>query len=179
MRAAWLILLPLPLAACSSSSDLTCALLASPSNCWAAATTQAAACLAMHATPGALSADRTSCTWSDGSMVTFDQALPQSTTELDHLAFTVTAPGCTWSFDDTFMNDMALTVAGKTESSELSDGTLDLICAGGPTYSASLDTVASCAAPARVPTDGFDVEPTSFSFTLSAVNAPTPLFTCM
>ncbi len=169
------------LAACGgSSSELTCKLLADPTNCWAAATAEATTCLAMHATPGTLSADRTSCTWSDGSRVTFDAALPQSTAALDHLTFTVTAPGCTWSFTDTFKNHMELTVGGKTEIAELqAGGTFELSCDNGTSYTTSFQTLFTCQAPARAPTDGFDVEATSFQFTLSAVNAPTPLFTCM
>jgi hypothetical protein len=179
MRSAWLV--SVALAACGSSDrDLTCKLLADPTNCWASATAQATACLAMHATPGTLSADRTSCTWSDGSRVMFDAPLPQSTTALGHLTFTVSAPGCTWSFTDTFHNHMELTVGGRTEIAELQpDRTFDLRCDDGTTYSTSFDTLFTCQPPARAPTDGFDVEPTSVQFTLSAVNASTPLFTCM
>ncbi|HEY1555342.1 MAG TPA: hypothetical protein VGF94_10965 [Kofleriaceae bacterium] len=178
MRGATLLLV---LAACGSSNDeLTCKLLADPTNCWADAAAQAASCLAMHATPGALGADRTSCTWSDGSKVMFDAPLPQTTPELDHLAFTVTAPGCTWSFDDTFQNHLELTVGSKTEVAELQpNNTFELQCDDGTDYTTSFNTLFTCQLPARPPTDGFDVEPTSFQFTLSAVNAPTPLFTCM
>jgi hypothetical protein len=169
------------LAACGGSDDLTCKLLADPSNCWAKASAGAASCLAMHATPGALSADRTQCTWSDGSQVMFDAPLPAATTDLDHLTFTVTGPGdCSWSFTDTFMNKMLLTVDGKTEVSQLhSDRTFELACDNGTSYETTFDTLFTCAAPARAPTDGFEVTATSFSFTLSAVDAPTPLFTCM
>jgi hypothetical protein len=94
------------LAACGGSDDLTCAVLADPSNCWAAAAAEATTCLAMHATPGTLSADRTQCTWSDGSKVVFDAPLPDDTAQLDHLSFTATGPNCSWSFTDTFMNKM-------------------------------------------------------------------------
>jgi len=99
---------------------------------------------------------------------------------LDHLTFTVTAPGCSWSFTDTFHNHMELTIGNKTEISELEPGgTFELHCDDGTTYATKFDTLFTCASPARAPTDGFDVQPASFQFTLSAVNAPTPLFTCM
>lgn len=168
-------------AGCGGSDDLTCAVLADPGNCWAAATSEAASCLVMHATPGTLSADRTQCTWSDGSTVTFDAPLPSDTIELDHLSFTVTAPGCSWSFTDTFMNKMLLTVDGKTEVSELHpDNTFELSCHDGTSYETSSMGLIDCAGSGgRVPTDGFDVTATSVEFTISAVNAPVPLFRCV
>jgi hypothetical protein len=173
-------LLFLVLAGCGGSSDLTCAVLADPNNCWAAAAAGATSCLAMHATPGMLSADRTQCTWSDGSTVTFDAPLPTDTAQLDHLSFTVTAPGCSWSFTDTFMNKMLLTVDGKTEVSQLHpDHTFELACHDGTSYETDFSTLFTCAGSGgRAPTDGFEVTPTSVSFTISAVNAPSPLFTC-
>jgi hypothetical protein len=134
----------------------------------------------MHATPGTLSADRTQCTWSDGSKVVFDAPLPDDTSQLDHLSFTVTGSSCTWSFTDTFMNKMILTVDGKTEVSQLHPGgTFELACDNGTSYETDFDTLFTCAGSGgRAPTDGFEVTPTSVSFTISAVNAPTPLFTC-
>lgn len=166
---------------CGGSDDLTCAVLADPTNCWAAAAAEATSCLAMHATPGVLSADRTQCTWSDGSTVTFDTPLPNDTIQLDHLSFTVTGPGCSWSFTDTFMNKMILTVGDKTEVSELHpDQTFELSCDDGTSYETQFQTLFDCAGSGgRAPTDGFEATATSFEFTISAVNAPTPLFTCV
>jgi len=165
------------LAACGSN-DLTCKQLADPTNCWAKAATEATGCIAMHATPGMLSADRTSCTWGDGTTVHFDAPLPASTAELDHLTFDVTGPGCSWSFTDTFHNRMELTVGLKTEVAELENGTFRLTCDDGTSYETKFDTLFTCAAPARAPTDGFEVDASSIQFTISAVGAPTPLFTC-
>ena len=108
-------------AACGGSDELTCAVLADPNNCWAAAAAEATTCLAMHATPGTLSADRTQCTWSDGSKVVFDAPLADDTAQLDHLSFTATGPNCSWSFTDTFMNKMLLTVDGKTQKVLIKD----------------------------------------------------------
>ena len=166
------------LAACGGSSDLTCKQLADPNNCWAKAATEATACIAMRAQPGLYSPDRSMCTWSDGTTVTFDAPLPTTKMALDHLAFDVTGPACSWSFTDTFHNHMELTVGNKTETATLSNGTFTLGCDDGTDYSTAFNTLFTCAAPARAPTDGYDLSATMFQFTLSAVNAPTPLFTC-
>jgi hypothetical protein len=163
--------------ACGGSKDLTCDLLADPQNCWASAAAQAAACVGTGS--ATLSADRTTCTWPDGSHVTFDAPLPTDTSQLDHLTFDVTGPNCSWHFTDTFMNRMELTVAGKTEVSTLHpDHTFELLCDDGTSYETDFSTLFTCQAPARAPTDGFEATATGFSFTISAVNAPTPLFTC-
>ena len=167
------------LAGCGGSSDLTCKQLADPNNCWAKAAASATACIAMNSTPGLLSADRTTCTWSDGTSVTFDVPLPNATTDLDHLSFDVTGPACSWSFTDTFHNHMELTVGDKTETASLTNGTFTLACDDGTDYSTKFNTLFTCAAPAKAPTDGFDLTTTRFTFTISAVNAPAPLFTCM
>jgi hypothetical protein len=172
--------LVLVLAGCGGSDELTCEVLADPNNCWAAAAAEATSCLPMHATPGTLSADRTQCTWSDGSKVVFDAPLPADTIDLDHLSFTATGPNCEWTFTDTFMNKMILTVDGKTEVSQLHpDQTFELACHDGTSYETDFDNLFTCAGSgARAPTDGFEVTPTSFQFTISAANAPVPLFTC-
>ena len=168
------------LAACGgggSGKTLTCPMLADPTNCWAAAAASAAA--VVPATPGKLSADRTSCSWTDGTTVVFDAALPTDTSLLDHLAFTFNGTSGTWLFTDTFMNKMELEVNGKVEVSQLlPDKTFELVCDDGTTYSTSFNTLFTCQAPARAPTDGFEVTATSFSFTISAVGVASPLFTC-
>lgn len=167
-------------AACGSTEDLTCELLADPTNCWADAAAKAAACLPARATPAVLSADRTRCTWDAGGQITFDTALPLDTFDLERLAFDATGPGCAWRFVDTFANRMELTVDGKTVVSQLHpDRTFELACPNGTSYEAEFDLLFTCQAPARAPTDGFEVTATSFTFTLSAVDAPIPLFTCM
>ncbi len=131
------------------------------------------------ATPGTLSADRKTCSWPDGSTVAFDAPLPTDTSLLDHLSFAFTGSAGAWQFTDTFMNKMELEVAGKLEVSQLlPDKTFELVCDDGTTYSTSFDTLFKCQAPARAPTDGFEVTATSFSFTISAVGVASPLFTC-
>jgi len=57
------------LGACSPANDLTCELLANPSNCFAQTTAAVAACMPMRATPATLSADKMTCTFADGVYV--------------------------------------------------------------------------------------------------------------
>ena len=168
------------LAACGGSDDLTCDLLAKPTNCWAAAAEALAACLPARATPATLAADRASCTFSDGAQVVFDAPLPMTTMDLDHLSFTAVAGGATCGvFVDTFMNRMELTGGGKTVVSTLLPGsTFQLQCDGGPTYETSFDTLFTCRPPSVAPTDGFDLTATQLTFSLSAVTTPGTLFTC-
>jgi hypothetical protein len=159
--------------------ELTCELLADPNNCWARAASDAAACLASRATPGTLAPDRTTCTWPDGSRVVFDEALPMDTQELDHLSFEATGNGCSWSFTDTFMNRMILTVGGRTVTSTLHpDREFELVCDDGTSYEAGFDVLFTCTGEARAPTDGFEVDANGISFTISAVGVSSPLFTC-
>ncbi len=172
----WLVVL----GACGGSSeDLTCPLLADSTNCWADAVARAAACLPSRAVPAMLSADRLRCTWSDGSQITFEAPLPNDTTQLRQLAFDATGPGCSWHFVDTGENRLELTVGGKTEVAQLHpDHRFELACSNGTSYEADFSLLFTCQAPARAPTDGFEVTATSFQFTLSAAGAPVPLFTC-
>jgi hypothetical protein len=137
-------------------------------------------CVPAGTTPGVLAADRSSCSFSNGAMVVFDAPLPSSTIELDHLSFTIQSGGTTCAkFDDTFMNHMELTGGGKTVISELLPGQdYELACDGGPTFEASFSVLVSCQPPAVAPTDGFDVEPTMFTFRIASVSTPGTLFTC-
>lgn len=162
-------------AACSGTSDLTCALLADPGNCWAQASAAMAACMPARATPATLAADRKSCTFGDGVVVTFDAPLPTDTTALDHLTFSV---GTCGHFTDTFMNHMELDAGGHHVVSELLGGKdFELHC-DSTTYATNFDTLFTCQPPSRAPTDGFSVMGNNFMFTLASVSTPAPLFTC-
>jgi len=160
--------------------DLTCELLSDPTNCWASAAAEAAACLTSRAMPAVLSADRTTCTWTDGSKVVFDEPLPTDAFDLDHLSFEATGNGCSWSFTDTFMNRMELTVGGRTVVSTLHpDREFELLCDDGTSYTADFDLLFTCTDPAyRAPTDGFEVDANGVSFTISATGVSSPMFTC-
>lgn len=62
--------------ACGSAEELTCEILEDPGNCWAEAAAAAAARLPPATEPGVLAADRSSCSYTDGTRVVFEQPLP-------------------------------------------------------------------------------------------------------
>lgn len=168
----------LALASCGGS-DLTCDLLAEPTNCWATAAEAMAACMPARGTPATLATDRASCTFSDGVRVVFDAPLPNSVFDLDRLGFSIEANGATCArFVDTFMNRMELTADGDTVVSELLPGKDFHLRCPGEDFSTNFDTLFTCTPPAVPPTDGFDVDATTFTFSLSAVTTPGELFRC-
>jgi hypothetical protein len=169
----------LAVAACGGPDELTCDLLADEGNCWATAAEAMAACMPARATAATFAADRASCTFSDGVRVVFDEPLAMSTIELDRLAFSVEdGSGECARFVDTFENRMELTGGGQTVAAQLRAGTFTLQCPDGD-FESPFDTLFDCAAiGAPPPTDGFDVTPTSFEFSLSAVTTPGQLFRC-
>jgi hypothetical protein len=169
------------LGACGGDEELTCEMLADPGNCWADLAAQVLACLPEQSQTAIFSADRQSCTYGT-SQIHFDAPLPSSTIELEQLAFDGTGPGCSWRFVDTFANRMELTVGNRTVVSELHPGgKFHLHCDNGTTYETDFDNLFKCAGatpPGPPPTDGFEVTPTSFQFSLSAVGIPRPLVNC-
>lgn len=158
--------------------DLTCELLADPTNCWASAASEAAACLPLHTEVATMSADRTRCEYSDGSYVEFDAPLPTDPFDFERLALTAHGDGCTWRFVDTFANRMELTTSEGTVVAELHDGESFHLHCPDTTYESSFDLLFTCQPPARAPTDGFDVDATTFTFTIASVSTPTPLIQC-
>ena len=175
-------LLVVALAACGGGEDdLTCEYLASPTNCWASAAAELAACLPPNTMPGVFSADRTSCDFANGAHVQFDEALPEDVFDLDKLGFTVSLNGETCGrFIDTFGNRMELTGSGETIVSELHPGREFHLHCDGTTYVSSFDLLFECAGMSiPAPTDGFDVTPTDVTFTITSVSTPSPLFTCV
>lgn len=168
------------IAACGGGEELTCELLADPGNCWATAAEQLAACMPARATPAVLEPDRASCTFSDGVRVVFDTRLPTDNMDLEGLGFTVEVDGAQCGrFVDTFMNRMELTGSGETVVSELLAGSeFHLRCADGD-FSTEFGTLFDCAAEGiPAPTDGFEVTPSSFAFTVTSVTTPGELFRC-
>jgi hypothetical protein len=165
---------------CGGGDELTCELLADEGNCWATAAAELAACMPGRATPATLEADRGSCTFADGVTVVFDTPLPMDTQQLERLEFSVMTNGSECGrFVDTFMNRMELTGGGETVVSELLPGSeFHLRCADGD-FSSSFDLLFDCAAMGiPAPTDGFEVTPTSFAFTVTSVSTPGELFRC-
>lgn len=160
----WLVLL----AACGgeSGAPLTCEVLAQPDNCWAVAVGQLQNALPFR---NMTLQGRSSCISGDVNFINFDEPLPQTTAEVKHLGF-FASNGSTVHFQDTGMNKIIL--GDVTLSLLLGVYTLD--CGDGEVYSANVNDIISC----MPPTDGFEVTPTSFSFTLVAPGVPNPLFTC-
>jgi hypothetical protein len=167
-------------AACGGDEDLTCDLLAETTNCWAQAAAALATCMPMRATPATLAADRSSCMFSDGVRVVFDTPLPNSTPELERLGFNIEVGGSRCArFVDTFDDRMELTGGGKTVISELHPGSeFHVHCPDGTTYSADFQLLFECQAPAVAPTDGFNVTPTTFTFSISSATTTGTLFRC-
>jgi hypothetical protein len=175
------VIVTFAVAACGGSDELTCELLADPSNCWATAAQAMADCMPARATPAVLEADRMTCTFGDGVRVLFDAPLPNSTEQLDQLAFTVVAsdaPDACARFVDTFHNRMELTGDGKTVVSELLPGSDFHLRCGGKDFSTSFDTLFDCIPQGPPPTDGFEVTQTSVAFSISSVTTPGELFRC-
>ncbi len=172
--------LAVALSACGGA-DLTCEILSDPTNCWATAAAAAKACLPAGnpAQQGVLAADRTSCTFADGTRVVFDEALPTDNLDLERLGFAIEKDGVRCAhFLDTFANRMELEAGGKTVVSELHPGgDFHLHCDGGPDYEAAFDLLFTCPG-GTAPTDGFTVDATTVSFTIVSVNSPGLLFTC-
>jgi hypothetical protein len=169
------------LAACGGggSDDLTCDLLQDPTNCWATAAAAAAACVPGATESGVLADDRASCTFSDGSRVVFDEPLPTDIFDLERLAFTlvdVDGADCA-RFVDTFANRMELEAGGAAIVSELHPGEQFHLHCPDTTYEAAFDLLFTCPA-FSAPTDGFDVDATMVTFSISSVATQTPIFTC-
>jgi hypothetical protein len=176
-----LALVPAATLAACGGEDLTCEVLTDPTNCWATAAAAAKACLpaGTAAQMGLLAVDRASCLFADGTRVVFDEPLPMRTEDLERLAFTIEQGKLACArFVDTFANRMELTGGGKTVVSELHPGgDFHLHCDGGPDFESSFDLLFTCPGN-TAPTDGFEVTPTSFSFTVVSVSTVGLLFTC-
>ena len=162
----------------AAGGALTCELLSDPGNCWAEAAAAAADCLP-DAEVAVLAPDRASCTFSDGTQVVFEAPLPNDTSMLERLAFTIEKNGSTCAqFVDTFENRMELKAGSLGAASELHPGSeFHLHCDAGPSYEADFSLLFECPA-GTAPTDGFSVEPALVTFSISSVATPGYLFRC-
>lgn len=168
--------------ACSGSSELTCDVLADPSNCWNQAAAAAYACVSSTEI-GVLASDRLSCSYSDGTLITFDEALPQRTDEvrnLDSLGFTVLSGGTQCArFVDTLNNRLEIEAGGASAVGELLGGEFTLSCGDGSSFSTEFGTLFDCEGNGvTAPTDGFQVEPSSFEFFIRADVTSGRMFRC-
>jgi len=168
------------LAGCGGGAQLTCEYLADPANCWAAAAAAAKACLPEATETGTLSADRASCSFTDGTRIVFDDALPNDTMDLERFGFTIeTSDGSNCArFLDTFENRMELEGGGHSAVSQLHPGgKFELSCGGGKSYKSDFDLLFECASGTQ-PTDGFEVTADLVTFMIISVSTPGDLFRC-
>lgn len=164
--------------ACQDDPEpLTCAYLEDPGNCWASTAAELAACLPELGASGVLAPDRSSCSFENGAVVQFETPLPNTTEELERLAFTIELDGSTCgSFVDTFENRQELEAGGESVFAELRSGTFTLDC-GEAAYESSFESLFDCPGGTQ-PTDAFSVEPALVSFSISSVATPGELFRC-
>lgn len=170
------------LGGCSTSSELTCEVLADPGNCWNQAASAAYACIPT-AEVGVLSADRLSCSYGDGTTIAFDEALPQRTDDvrnLNALAWTVRRSGTECArFVDTLNNRLELAAGGAAAFGELVAGEFTLSCGDGTSYSGPFDTLFDCERDGVVaPTDNFQFEPTFVEFGIRSDVTSGSMFRC-
>lgn len=167
--------------ACGGDRELTCEFLADESNCWARLAVATKNCL--PAGPAVFEADRKSCTYSDGTRVVFEGAMPQQVEEiattLGRLSFSIEKDGNTCAeFVDTFENRMEMTVGSETVVAQLR-GDFSIICPGGEAYSSDFDRVFECAAEGiPAPTDGFDLKPDLFTWGVGSPGTGFELIRC-
>jgi hypothetical protein len=142
-------------AACGSSSDgtpstpagtLDCAWLAS-NNCWKTTANMATSCLAPAASTGTLSADKRTCTYAAGPVVTFAPALPLPLPDSPTWNVTVTSGGQSClRYIEPDDGSITLEVKGQTYT-EASAGTtgLKVTCPDGAVYTtANMFDLLSC-----------------------------------
>jgi hypothetical protein len=179
-KTAWQIPLLFLVTSCGNgAADLTCEYLADPANCWASAAAEAKACLPATAETGVLAADRSSCSFTNGARVLFDDPLPDYTEDLERFAFTIEKDDSSCArFVDTFQNRLELEAGGISATGQLHAGSrFVLSCGDGKSYEADFGLLFECAAGTQ-PTDGFSVAPDLVTFMIIAVTTPGELFRC-
>jgi hypothetical protein len=121
---------------CSSDPPLDCAWLASD-NCWKMTASSAASCLPASTTSGTFSADKKTCTYTGGAVVSFATALTLPLPDSPTWDFTLSNGGqpCL-RYTETAGGSVTLTVSGKTFS-EAPMGSMGLAvtCPDGKRYS--------------------------------------------
>ena len=179
------------LAGCSSPSpDLTCALLASSSNCFAESVVTLAACMPMRASPAVLSSDHLTCTFSDGVYVAFNnpiQTLQVHVNDPGGIRFIIHAPDASECGELYYVENSGdvLAVAYGSDGSQgarwetptAGFSTYYLHC-GARTLSSDPNNELACQPPAVMP--GFQYSTTApYKFSVdSAAGIASPFFTC-
>lgn len=166
-------------AADGGEASSTCETLADPTLCWAVAVADLYACVPDE--PGVLSADRTACTFSDGTEIEFPEPLP--TSDASYLpALTVLRPD--GSVCATFSESSGVrrvTAAELTATFSQEPGpVLTLRCDGEVVFSDSFSDVIDCASEGvPLPSWSAELDETSASLEVRAVGQSGPLFECM
>jgi hypothetical protein len=131
----------------SGSNTLDCAYLASE-NCWKTTAAAASSCLPPSSETGVLSADRSTCTYASGDVVTFTPPLVLPLPSTPSWNFTVkTSSGASClAYQDNGNGAISLTADGQTVKEATPGGlAIALTCPDGKTYSnQNAFTILSC-----------------------------------
>lgn len=169
-----------------SQPDLTCSLLANPSNCFAQAAVALAACMPMRATPATLSTDQTTCTFADGVYVVFNAPLPRLSshvTDPGGIEFSIYAPDASLC-GHLYYEENAGDVLGVSDGTDGATWETPLDSSGfalgcpSHRYTGSPDDGLACQPSTVVPGFVYSTSGPPYSFTVSSVATPSPLFTC-
>jgi hypothetical protein len=185
----------LMLAGCSGP-ELTCELMADPTNCFAEQAAALAACMPMRATPAALSADETTCTFADGVRLVFNTTVSSfqqkqqaggakltvynsNGSVCGELVAEVTSGGYQIAINNGVdLND------GAEWNMNYDVGTDDLQCTS-KIYTASMSDINACPSAATLPGFGYtcpvmigSLASPPYSFTLTSATTSGTLFTC-
>lgn len=121
----------------ASGDPLTCETLAPPDNCWRDSVSEAYACIDESLENGTFNADRTVCTWSDGTTATFATAVPADP-DFDYVWDITIASGggqCARYVSDD--NSNTLTTASGTTRFGSSGASVSLTCPDDSTFVSS------------------------------------------
>ena len=168
----------------SSSASLDCAWLAG-NNCWKSTLSQVESCLPPKGETGSFSADKKTCTYASGAVVTFDSALVLPLPDDPIWSFTVTSGGqeCL-RYQDTSSDALTLTVNGQTFTESASGGSLVVSCPDQTTFANSNPfELLSCPADGGIfgglPGKAWSDTSTSVSFSLiGAARGSATIFSC-
>jgi len=130
--------------ACASSSSgasgppIDCAWLSSD-NCWKTTAAAAESCLPASGATGKLAADRKTCTYSTGQVVTFDSPLTLPLPDQPNFNFTITSGGATcFRFQQSSQQDFVLTTHAGSATVTAAGGGETIRCPDGTSYAASI-----------------------------------------
>ena len=171
-----------------ASGSLDCAYLASD-NCWKTTASAASSCLPSESEIGVLSADRSSCTYASGDVVTFTPplVLPLPSTATWNFTVKTSSGASCLAYQDDGNGTIILTVQGQTVKETTPGGlSIALSCPDGKTYSnPNAFTILSCPDAGLfdgLPGAGWSYTNTSVSLSLTATSTTNslgqPVFNC-